>query len=106
MAPTMGLRHAAMAMTGSALGSLTSPLKMFSSAVRSTPEQQARPRSARTTADPWGRHFTRAFRRARGGFASEFNCGRRRWRRDLGTGRKEEAAVRNRTRRGSWWPRG
>nr|CAD1817812.1 unnamed protein product [Ananas comosus var. bracteatus] len=53
-APAMGLRHAAMAATGSAAGSLTSPLKTFSTAVRSTPEQKAQPRPARTTADPWG----------------------------------------------------
>lgn len=50
MAPTMGLRQRSIWTTGSAAGSFTSPLNTSSAAVRSTPEQNARPRPASTTA--------------------------------------------------------
>lgn len=43
MAPMMGLGQSSIWATGSVLGSLTSPLKTSSAAVRSTPEQKARP---------------------------------------------------------------
>ena len=43
MAPTIGFRHRSICTTGSISTSFTSPLNTSSAAVRSTPEQNARP---------------------------------------------------------------